>query len=190
MIKNKNILFILISIIVKVNLIFSAAPPPPGPPNNNCNNAINLSIGTQICSQNSTDANLETNECYINFAGSTEGSMWYSFTATSSTLVLNFLQTNVTNCAPYYIVWGPYSSVSDGCSNILSSSIPCSSAGGTILSTATPTQYVSSTGGIYYNLLSGDPGNYISLNGLNTTSGNNTYLIQMINNDCGGPNSS
>jgi hypothetical protein len=115
--------------------------------------------------------------------------MWYSFNATSSTLVLNFLQTNATNCYPYYIIWGPYSSVSAGCSIITDPSTPCSSAGGAVLSSATPTNYVSSAGGMYYNLLNGDPGNYIQLNGLSTTAGNNTYLIQMVNLQCGGPGS-
>jgi len=157
------------------------------PANDNCANATQLTLGNQLCSQNSSGVTLQANECYISVAGSTQGSMWYYFNATTSTVVLSFLQTNVTNCVPYYIVWGPYSSVSAGCSNILSNSIPCSSAGGTVLSSATPTQYVTGPiGGMYCNILNGDPGNYISLNGLNTTSGNNTYLIQIVNNSCGG----
>ncbi|MEW6772525.1 MAG: T9SS type A sorting domain-containing protein [Bacteroidota bacterium] len=178
------ILFCLLNIFPP--LLRSAAPPPP-PANDGCGSATNLTTGSQLCGQNASGVTLQTNECYISFVGATQGSMWYSFNATSSTMVLNFLQTNATNCAPYYIVWGPYSSVSAGCSNITSTSVPCASAGGTVLSTASPSLYVSSVGGMSYNLLNGDPGNYITLNGLSTTAGNNTYLIQMVNNQCGGP---
>lgn len=180
--------FIFLIFILPYLNLNAASPPPTPPPNDNCSNATSLSIGSQLCSQNSSGVTLETNECYLSASG-TQGSMWYSFTATSSTLVLSTLLTNATNCYPYYIVWGPYSSVAAGCGSITSTSLPCSSAGGTVLSTATPTNYVSNAGGMYYNLLAGDPGNYITLNGLSTTAGNNTYLIQMVNNNCGGPNS-
>lgn len=158
------------------------------PPNDACNSAINLTTGSSLCGQNASGVTLEAYECYIDFAGSTEGSMWYSFNATSSSMVLSFLQTNLTNCAPYYIVYGPYSSVSAGCSIITDPFTPCSANGGTVLANATPTLYVSNLGGMYYNLLNGDPGNNLLLTGLNTTPGNNTYLIQMVNNNCGGGN--
>ncbi|GIV27824.1 MAG: hypothetical protein KatS3mg027_1638 [Bacteroidia bacterium] len=179
--KNLYITFILV-ILVKNHLLAQ-------PANDNCANATQLTSGSQLCGQNSTNATLETNECYINFAGSSESTMWYYFNATSSTMVLNFLQTNVTNCYPAYIVSGPYTSLTNGCNTQLSPSIPCSSNGSTVLANATPPQYVSSAGGMYYNLLNLDPGNYITLNGLNTTAGNNTYLVQIINNNCGGGNS-
>ncbi len=117
--------------------------------------------------------------------------MWYSFTANTSSLVLDFIQTNITNCYPYYIVYGPYTSVTAGCNTILSPTIPCSANGGTVLATAQPTNHVSGpAGGMYWNLLSGDPGNYTLLTGLNTTPGNNTYLIQLVNGNCSGPYSS
>ena len=61
--------------------------------------------------------------------------------------------------------------------------------GSTVLANATPASYVTNTGGIYYNLINGDPGNYILLQNLTTTAGNNTYLVQVINNNCGGTNS-
>lgn len=154
------------------------------PVNNNCANATALTIGTQLCSQNSTNANLQPNECYINFAGQTEGSMWYSFTATSPTLVFSILQTNTTNCAPYYAIWGPYPNVSTGCSAVLNGCVSTP----TVLSTATPTNYIYNIGGYnYVDMYYTDLGVYVSLNGLNTTPGNNTYLIQMINENCGGP---
>lgn len=164
----KNIIYIF---LLGMSFIKAVAQPP----NDNCTNATNLSSGSTLCGQNSTNSTLQSYECYINFAGSTESSMWYSFNATSSSMVLSFLQTNLTNCAPYYIVYGPYSSVSAGCSTILDPNIACSANGGTVLANATPTLYVSNLGGMYYNLLNGDPGNNILLTGLNTAPGNNTY---------------
>lgn len=67
------------------------------PPNDKCTSAISLNSGSSLCNQNSTNATLQTNECYVNFTGATQTSMWYYFNATSSSMVLNFMQTNVSN---------------------------------------------------------------------------------------------
>lgn len=151
------------------------------PANDACANAISLTSGSNLCSQNSTNSTLQAGECFIDFAGSTEGTMWYSFTASTSSLVLNFIQNNSTNAAPDYIVYGPYSSVTTGCANVTSA---CT--GGTVLAAAQPTSHVSSVGGVSYNLVNGDPGKFTQLTGLTTTAGNNTYLIQVQNNNAGG----
>jgi hypothetical protein len=110
--------------------------------------------------------------------------MWYSFTASTSSLVLNFIQNNSTNLAPDYVVYGPYTTLTAGCTNVTSA---CT--GGSVLATAQPTSHVSGpVGGVSYNLINGDPGKYTELTGLTTTAGNNTYLIQVQNNNGGGGN--
>lgn len=152
------------------------------PANDACLSATSLTSGSNLCNQNSTNSTLQSGECNLDFAGSTEGTMWYSFTASTSSLVLNFIQNNNTNAAPNYVVYGPYSSLSAGCTNVTSA---CS--GGSVLATAQPTNHVSGpVGGVSYNLVNGDPGKYTMLTGLNTTSGNNTYLVQVQNNNSGG----
>lgn len=152
------------------------------PSNDACLNAISLTSGSNLCNQNSTNATLQAGECNIDFAGATESSMWYSFTASTSSLVLNFTQNNSTNLAPDYVVYGPYTSLATGCANVTSA---CT--GGSVLATAQPTSHVSGpVGGVSFNLINGDPGKYTMLTGLNTTAGNNTYLVQLQNNNGGG----
>lgn len=152
------------------------------PANDACLSATSLTSGSNLCNQNSTNSTLQSGECNLDFAGSTESTMWYSFTASTSSLVINFIQNNSTNAAPNYVVYGPYSSLSAGCTNVTSA---CS--GGSVLATAQPTNHVSGpVGGVSYNLVNGDPGKYTMLTGLNTTSGNNTYLVQVQNNNAGG----
>lgn len=152
------------------------------PANDACLSATSLTSGSNLCSQNSTNSTLQAGECFLDFAGSTEGTMWYSFTASTSSLVLNFIQNNSTNAAPDYVVYGPYSNLTTGCANVTSA---CS--GGSVLATAQPTNHVSGpVGGVSYNLVNGDPGKYTMLTGLTTTAGNNTYLVQVQNNNAGG----
>lgn len=152
------------------------------PANDACLSATSLTSGSNLCNQNSTNSTLQTGECNLDFAGSTEGTMWYSFTASTSSLVLNYIQNNSTNASANYVVYGPYSSLSAGCTNVTSA---CS--GGSVLATAQPTNHVSGpVGGVSYNLVNGDPGKYTMLTGLSTTAGNNTYLIQVQNNNAGG----
>ncbi len=109
--------------------------------------------------------------------------MWYSFTASTPSLVLNFIQNNSTDAPPNYVVYGPYTSLTTGCANVTSA---CS--GGSVLATAQPTNHVTGpVGGVSYNLINGDPGKFTQLTGLTTTAGNNTYLVQVQNNEAGGP---
>lgn len=133
------------------------------PANDNCASAVNLTIDAALsCAQTTQNATLQGGECITNYAGVTEYTSWYRFTANNDSLVLNFIQTNVTNCAPEISVYGPFAP-GGGC-------IPgCAST-------------------LYNALLNGDPGSHILLTGL-ATSGNNSYLIQIQNNDCGGGNS-
>lgn len=124
------------------------------PANDNCTSATSLTPGAALlCAQNSLGATLQTGECFSNYAGVTNVSMWYRFTATNDSLVLNFIKTNSTNSAsPHIRVYGPFGA-GQGC-------LPaCTSA-------------------IFSDLLGGDPGNHILLTNLATT-GNNQYLIQI-----------
>lgn len=131
----------------KVNQVLVA------PANDNCASATVLTIGgALLCSQNDVSATMQVGECYINYAGVTPSSVWYRFTATKDSLVLNFLQTNSPTAFPQLTVYGPFASGA-GCL------APCSS---TIYS-------------VYEN---GDPGEHLLLTGLATT-GNHDYLIQV-----------
>ena len=138
-----------------VNTIMAA------PANDNCVNATVLTIGAALtCGQTTNESTLQTGECYTDYSGgSSENTVWYRFTSTNDSLVLNILRTNTSNCvAPHVAVYGPFASGA-GC-------IPC--------------------GSIIYNVLqSGDPGRHILLTGLATT-GNRDYLIQVQGNECGG----
>jgi hypothetical protein len=151
------------------------------PANDACLSAISLTSGTNLCGQNSTNTTLQAGECNLNFAGSTGSSMWYSFTAATASLVLDFIQNDATNAAPDYVVYGPYTTLAAGCTNVTSA---CT--GGTVLATAQPTNHISAVGGVSFDLINGDPGNYTEMTGLNTAAGNNTYLVQVQNNNAGG----
>lgn len=131
----------------KVNQVLVA------PANDNCASATVLTIDAALlCSQNDLNATLQVGECYTNYSGITEVSVWYRFTATNDSLVLNFLQTNSPSGAPELVVYGPFASGA-GC-------LPaCASL-------------------IYDVVQNGDPGSHILLTGL-ATSGNHDYLIQV-----------
>jgi hypothetical protein len=134
------------------------------PANDNCANATSLTVGSSLqCSQTTNNASLEGGECYTNYGGgSTETTVWYRFTATNDSLVLNIIKVNSTNCSgPHVRVYGPFASGA-GC-------LPAC------------------TNTVYNTLQNGDPGSHILLTGL-STSGNNQYLVQVQSNDCGGAN--
>jgi hypothetical protein len=134
------------------------------PANDNCASATTLTIDAALsCGQTTQNATLQVGECFTNYGGgSTEYSTWYRITATNDSLILNFIRTNTTNCFPEVSVYGPFASGA-GC-------LPaCGST-------------------VYNALQNGDPGSHILLTGLATT-GNRDYLIQIQNNDCGGPGS-
>jgi len=133
------------------------------PANDNCASATSLTPGAALlCSQTTQNSSLQGGECFTNYAGATEQTVWYRFTATNDSLVLNLIKTNATNCAsPHVRIWGPFAAGA-GC-------IPgCGTE-------------------IYNQLRNGDPGSHILLTGLQT-AGNNQYLIQVQDVDCGGPN--
>lgn len=146
------------------------------PANDNCANAITLTVGSALtCGQNSTNATMEGSECFVDIAGATESSMWYRITATNDSLVLNFIQTNVTNLAPLIMVAGPYAS-----------------GGGCLPACTSPPLYDFSsgnyqgTGASGYLISNGDYGNHMLLTGLSIGS---DYLIRIQNNNGGGGNS-
>jgi hypothetical protein len=135
------------------------------PANDNCANATSLTVGSSLqCSQTTNNASLEGSECYTNYGGgSTETTVWYRFSATTSSLVLNLIKTNSTNCSgPHIRVYGPFGPGA-GC-------MPAC------------------TNTVYNALHNGDPGNHILLTGLSTATNNNQYLVQVQSNDCGGAN--
>ena len=131
------------------------------PANNNCTGATALTInGALTCNQLTNGANSQTGECLANWAGGSNATVWYSFNATNDSLVLNMLLTSGTS--PILRVYGPFASLAGGC-------LPtCAQA-------------------IYNAQLAGDPGNYILLTNLTTTSGNNTYIVQVDGIDPNGP---
>lgn len=130
------------------------------PANDNCANAINLAVDAGLsCGQSTLNASLEGSECYTNYAGgSTEVSMWYTFTPSDDSTVLNFVQTNTSDCFPHISVYGPFAVAT--CQPLCATSV-------------------------YSALSSGDPGAHILLTGL--TPGL-VYMIQIQGNECGGPN--
>jgi hypothetical protein len=147
---------ILISVIaVCMPVIFSYGQ------SNTCAGATTVTIGaTQTCGQTTAGSTTQTGECFLNYAGASEGTVWYRVDATNDSLILNFVQSNTTNCAPHIQVYGPFADGA-GC-------VPgCGSS-------------------VYSALQSGDPGHHILLTGLTTTAGSNDYLIQVQGNDCGG----
>ena len=69
------------------------------PGNDDCASATVLTIGAALsCAQTSNLATTQVGECLINYAGSTERTVWYRITATNDSLVLNMVRTNVSNC--------------------------------------------------------------------------------------------
>jgi hypothetical protein len=133
----------------------------PPPVNDNCASATNLAVNTKLCNQTTDQGSTQTGECVTNYAGANERTVWYRFTATSATMILNFIVTNSPNCFAHIRVYGPFAAGA-GC-------IPaCASA-------------------VYSGIQNGDPGNYTQITNLQTT-GNNEYLIQVQGNGCGGPN--
>lgn len=131
------------------------------PANDNCASATNLTVnGALTCAQSLDNATVQAGECQNGYAGGSAESVWYRFTATNSSMVLDYLETTGGTFASTVRVYGPYGAGA-GC-------VPgCAAA-------------------IYNSIQTGDPGHYISLTGLSTT-GNNQYLIQIEDGDPNGP---
>lgn len=152
------------------NIEYNIAAPPP---NDNCANAITLTPGNPLqCGQNSTDATMQLNECFVDILGATESSMWYRFTATNDSLVLSFIQTNTTSLSPMIFVAGPFAP-GTGCYP----SAPCACAAPWY--DFTVQQYQGSASACYLTS-NGDPGNHMLLTGL---SPGFDYLIRIQNNN-------
>ena len=130
------------------------------PANDDCSSAISLTMDAGLsCGETTLNVTLEAGECFTNYGGgASEVSTWYSFTATDDSSVLNFVQTNSPNCFPHISVYGPFGSAT--CQPTCGSSI-------------------------YSALSNGDPGAHILLTSL--TIGQ-TYMVQIVGLECGGPN--
>jgi gliding motility-associated-like protein len=79
------------------------------PANDNCANATALTIDAPLlCSQTTASATAQGGEyCAASGGGVTPRTVWYSFVATSTTMVLNVIRTNTTNCFARVSVYGP-----------------------------------------------------------------------------------
>lgn len=96
----------------KITLILAALFPillAAQPANDNCANATTLTVGgSLICGQTTNAATTEGGEyCASSGGGITPRTVWYRFTATSTTMVLNVLRTNDINCFGRLSVFGP-----------------------------------------------------------------------------------
>ncbi len=122
------------------------------PANNNCANAISLTTNAALlCNQVAANATAQAGECIVNWAGGSNATMWYTFTASNDSMILNFMMT--TAASPVVSVHGPFAT-GQGCLPSCASSIYSVQQGG-------------------------DPGEHILLTGLTTTAGNNIYYVQI-----------
>ena len=160
--------------IILTILLFICAIGYTQPANDNCANAIVLTVDNPLlCGQNSTNATLQAGECFVNILGATESSMWYRFNATNDSIVLDFIQTNITTVSPVIMVAGPYAP-GTGC----------------MPACAVPPFYDFSLGtyqgttGVGYLFSNGDYGNHMLLTGLVVGQ---DYLIR-IQNENSAPN--
>ncbi len=110
------------------------------PANDNCASATALTPGAALlCGQTTNGATTQAGEhCAASGGGITPKTVWYSFVATSTSMVVNVLRTNDINCYGYLSVYGPNPTCMPG-------------AGAAILSCV---------------LMNGDPGYYPQLTGL------------------------
>lgn len=124
------------------------------PANDACASATSLTIGASLnCTQTTNAAGIQAGECvYAAGGGMSEQTVWYRFTATNDSLILNYLRTNTATFVSYVTVYGPFA------------------PGAGCLPACTNTVYTA--------VQNGDPGSHILLTGLATT-GNHDYLIQV-----------
>ncbi len=151
------------------------------PANDNCLNATNLTInGADLCGQNMNNATLQGTECFINFGGVNEHSMWYSFTATQTQHVLNYIVTNSPGCISVLQVYGPFASVAAGCGTGGVFGGVC--GGAPAYNWTLNNNYQGAESASYLNS-NGDPGNHMLLTGLTIGS---VYLIRVQGHTIGG----
>ncbi|TDR24730.1 hypothetical protein C8D80_1776, partial [Flavobacterium cheniae] len=79
------------------------------PANDNCASATALTVDAPlVCSQTTSAATAQGGEyCAVAGGGITPRTVWYSFVATNTTMVLNLIRTNTTNCFGRVSVYGP-----------------------------------------------------------------------------------
>lgn len=125
-------LLLFLFLIISVNVFAQ-------PANDNCRDATTLTVNGSLLCGTTNGATSQTGEyCAGSGAGISPRTIWYRFTATNTTHIINLLRTNDINCFGRMSVYGPNS----GC-------LPTSSSA------------------IYdCVLLNGDPGVYPELNGL------------------------
>lgn len=133
------------------------------PTNDNCGSAINLVAGAPCTPGTTLDASTQLLEslCLLPGLGILGQSVWYSFIATNDSMVVSYVQTNVTNCNSVFAIYGPFTPGNGCLPNLLSLQL-CQNMG----------------------LI--DPGLHYLCTGLNLGQ---RYLLQVQGNNCGGPNS-
>jgi gliding motility-associated-like protein len=108
------------------------------PANDNCANATTLVVNAPYQCTTTAAATTQTDEQCASYAGQTNRTIWYRFTASATTMVLNVIKRNVTNGPGVVSVYGPNATCVPG-------------AGSQILTCT---------------ILNGDPGVYQPLTGL------------------------
>jgi len=135
--------------------------------NNNCASAITLTPGAACLSANTVGDNTQVGEVAppctgFGGGGVTDRTSWFRFTATSTSMVVDYNSLIPTNCATALAVYGPFAAGA-GCLPTALQSVYCENA-----------------------IAAGDPGDHNLLTGLVVGQ---QYLIQILNKDCGGSNS-
>ncbi|MBL0017680.1 MAG: T9SS type A sorting domain-containing protein [Bacteroidetes bacterium] len=130
------------------------------PGNDNCASAATLTVGAACVTGTTSTASTQVGEylCINPGGGITPETVWYRFTATSTSMVLGVVLTNTSNCATVLAVYGPFAS-GGGCLPGAGNQLLCQNMG----------------------LI--DPGFHPLLSGL--TIGQD-YLVQVQGNNCGG----
>lgn len=156
-------------------IIFSVVRIVAQPANDNCLNATNLTVNNPLtCAQTIAGGGLQATECTVGYGGGSSGaSVWYSFTATQASLVLNYITTNSPICLPVIMVFGPFASVAAGCGTPGVFGNPCGGAPAynwQINGNYQGTEYAS------FLHSNADPGNHMLLTGLSVGS---IYLVRI-----------
>lgn len=142
------------------DLVTPGAYPPPS--NDDCASATVLTVGAACISGTTNTATVQGGEylCISPGGGISPETVWYRFTATSTSMVLGVVLTNSTNCATVLAVYGPFAP-GTGCLPSAGNQILCQNMG----------------------LI--DPGFHPNLTGLVVGQ---SYLVQVQGNNCGGGN--
>jgi len=127
------------------------------PANDNCASATTLTNGAACIGGTTLNATVQVGETFCDFAGSTEETVWYRFTAANDSMVLGFIQTNSTNAPPRLSLYGPNPTCLPTAANQIFS---CLTA------------------------LTGDPGRHLLFTGLTVGA---SYFVQIQGNNSGGP---